>query len=381
MPGVTKRKFDGETMRINKSLKRPLYFVVDCLPREYTGAELLALFKKLYPSEWRTIVERCELARKKDEFLQKNGKKQRYKLTTPESYFFAIPVVKLILSQGYKTKRSANYSDTESAEKYAVLKAKRTAKIVQQSKKQEQYKDLMQPVDPYYYDILISEYHRKGITVDGKMEILKELQKFDTQKAYEFFYKLNDAERNNQIRNLAFNHLQSSGHYVKLRKKFKGKQKSYMTEKTDFYVTPTDLAKRLDKDTVQSKKRYDVFISHSFKDSEIVKKVIAILNAQSLHCYCDWSSDNDFLRRELVSDYTAAVLKKRIEQSAKILFIRTENSMTGNKVNSPWIEMELDYSQSLGKKICLLNLSPDSSGLPFEAVSCDLDNGTLSWEA
>ena len=34
--------------------------------------------------------------------------------------------------------------------------------------------------------------------------------------------KINDAERNDQIRNLVFHHLQTNCHYVKLRKKFKG---------------------------------------------------------------------------------------------------------------------------------------------------------------
>ena len=379
MPGVVKRKFDGETIRINKSLKRPLYLVVECLPREYSGMELLTLFQELYPSQWRVIAERCELARNKDEFLQKNGKKQRYKLTTPESYFLNIPVVKHILSQSYKAKRNENYSDEERKEKLVVLKTKRTTKITQQDKKYKLYRDLMQQVDPYYSDLLISEYHRKGITIEGKMEILKELQKFDTKKVFDFLYKLNDAERNNQIRSLAFSHLQASEHYVKLRKKFKGKQKSYMTEETAFYVTPSDLAKRLDENTIQSKKRFDVFISHSFKDSEVVKKVIATLNAQGLHCYCDWLSDNDFLKRALVSDYTAAVLKKRIEQSTKILFIHTDNSMTGASVNSPWIAMELEFGQSTNKDMYSLNLSSDISTLPFKPVSCDFDKATFSW--
>lgn len=379
MPGVTKRKFDGETMRIQQSLKRPLYSVAEVLPCDYSGNDLLQLFKEYYPLDWRILVERCEQAEEKDAFLRGVGKKQRYKQTSAEDFFFGMQIVKNVLSQSCKTKHKEAYNDAECELKLTALKEKRAPKLAQQKKKQEEYKILMQQVDPCYFDILISAYHQKGITVDGKMEIFKELQKFDTPKTTLFFRKLNDAERNDQIRYMAFLHLQASGHYVKLRKKFNGKRKSYMTERTAFYVTPTDLAKRLDAATVQSKKRFDVFVSHSFKDAEIVKKVIAILNAQGLHCYCDWSSDNDFLKRELVSGYTAAVLKKRIEQSDKILFIRTDNSMTGTEVNSPWIAMELEFGQSISKEMYLLNLSTGVTGLPFKPVSCDFDEATLSW--
>lgn len=380
MPGEVKRKFDCETMRIHKALKRPLYFIADVLHCEYTRKELLELFKEFYPSEWRKISERCELAQKKDTHLRRIGKKQRYKLTTAEDFFFDIQVVKNILSHGFRTKHKETYDEAERQAKLADLSAKRAPKITKQEKKQAEYKELMQDIDPYYFDILIAAYHKKGITVEGKMEIFKELKKFNTPQVYDFFYKLNDAERNDQIRDMAFKHIQASGHYVRLRKKFEGKRKSYMTEKTVFYVTPADLAKRLDENTVQSKKCFDVFISHSFKDSLLVKKVIKILNTQGLHCYCDWSSDNDFLRRELVSDYTKEVLKKRIMQSRKILFIRTENSMTGTKLNSRWIEMELDYSQSINKEIYLLNQSSDLPKLPFKLINCDLDKETFTWE-
>ena len=77
---------------------------------------------------------------------------------------------------------------------------------------------------------MISAYHKKGNTIEDKLEIFKEIQKFDCDRATQFFYKLNDSERNNQIRNMAFQHLQNTGHYVKLRKNFKGKKKIYMED-------------------------------------------------------------------------------------------------------------------------------------------------------
>lgn len=44
------------------------------------------------------------------------------------------------------------------------------------------------------------------------------------------------------------------------------------------------------------------------------------MNRLNLHVYCDWLNDTDFLKRTYASEYTKIVLKKRIEQSAKVLF-------------------------------------------------------------
>ena len=116
---------------------------------------------------------------------------------------------------------------------------------------------------------LCSHYRKDGAI---QVEICK--KRFECEKAIQFFWRLNDSERNNQIRNLAFMHLQKNGHYVKLRKGFKGKKKSYQIEKSTFYGTPQALAEKLqDNKSVQGVKCYDLFISHSSKDREFVRSV------------------------------------------------------------------------------------------------------------
>lgn len=249
MPGITKRKYVGETMRIHKKIKRPLYLVAKILPYDYNGADLLNLFIQFYPFEWKEIVERQNNYKEKDNFLRKVGKQTRYHSETPEQFFFNMPVVKNILSKGYKDKHKASYSEDVRDRKYDELKNKRERKIEEKTAKIEDYTRLTQETEPYYVDVLIAAYHQKGITTEGKIEIVSELGKFICEKTLTFFSKINDSERNAQIRHIAFSHLQKSGHYVKLRKNFKGKQKSYMTETFDFNMTPADLANRLDGDT------------------------------------------------------------------------------------------------------------------------------------
>ena len=372
MPGITKRKYDSETMLIRKKIKRPLYLVAEILPYDYDGADLLSLFSQFYPFEWKEIVERQKNYKEKDDFLKKVRKQTRYHPETPEQFFFNMPVVRNILSAAYKEKYKSAYSEESRDRKYNELKSKRESKMAAKTLKIEEYMKLTQEIEPYYIDLLIVAYHQRGMTTEGKIEIVTEMGKFICEKTLTFFNKLNDSEQNAQIRHIAFSHLQHSGHYVKLRKNFKGKQKSYMTATSDFDMTPADLVDRLNRDTFQSKQEFGVFVSHSFLDEKVVRATIKILNSSGFSCYCDWYSDDGFLKRSLVSDFTKEVLKKRMEQSKNILFIRTENS-----VNSPWVQFELEYCKTLGKQIMCLNMLDDGKVLPYRCVDYDFGKGVI----
>ena len=115
-------------------------------------------------------------------------------------------------------------------------------------------------------------------------------------------------------------------------------------------VKPEDLYSRLKTHAINSKQRYDYFISHSSKDKKRVREVISKLNLEGSICYCDWSIDDIFLKRENVNDYTRDVLKVRMQQSNKLLLVRTKNS-----AESEWVEFELNYFEQLGKPIYEIN--------------------------
>lgn len=371
------RKYVGETIRLNKSIIKPLYLVAETMPLKYNQSDFLKAFKQLYPLVWKILSERHENYNGKDNFLKQIGKKPIYNCPTVEKYLLELHATKNILSDKYKAKRAETFDENKRQQKYAVLKKKSESKLEKKKIQVDKYTELMQEIEPYFIEALIAAYHQRSITTEGKMEILLEMKKYNCEKAFEFFYKLNDAEMNSQIKNLAFQHLQKCGRYVKLRGKPKGKEKSYMVETTNFNMTPKDLARRLEQNTVQSHKRYGIFISHSYKDSEIVKKVVSLLNKRGLSCYCDWSSDNDFLKRSLVSDYTKIVLKKRIEQSDKVLLVRTSNSMEGLNVSSEWIQMELDHCAKINKPILYLDLLNDGIMLNYQKVDCNLTENRI----
>ena len=58
---MTKRKYQGELIRFQKSINRPLGMVAEILKPGYTIDDLREGFKKYYPYEWQIICERYNI--------------------------------------------------------------------------------------------------------------------------------------------------------------------------------------------------------------------------------------------------------------------------------------------------------------------------------
>lgn len=374
MPGKAKRKYEGELIRFAKRLRRPLELVVETLKPGYTENDLLQAFKDYYPFEWEEICERWKNYSEKDEFLKQKKGKTRYNPLKPEEYFFSLMKVKYLLSKEFRERHKQNYSEQLRVTKAEALKLKREERIKKRQQRIEMYTEDLQQVDPGFIDALIYAYHDRHNSINDKMEIFKEIQKYDCEKSRQFFWKLNDSERNNQIRNLAFEHLQKSGHYVKLRKGFKGKKKTYQIERSTFEGTPQALAKKLQDDrSVQGLKHYDVFISHSSRDKNYVRQVVEEANAIGLNCYVDWTADNDFLKRSMVSEYTKEVLKVRMKQSQKLLYLSSDISRS-----SQWVSFELDYYKNYLQREILMIILDGEDAHDFKHITLKEMNQLLS---
>ena len=374
MPGKAKRKYEGELIRFAKRLRRPLELVVETLKPGYTENDLLQAFKDYYPFEWEEICERWKIYSEKDKFLKQKKGKTRYNPLKPEEYFFSLMKVKYLLSKEFRERHKQNYSEQLRVTKAEALKLKREGRIKKRQQRIEMYTEDLQQVDPGFIDALIYAYHDRHNSINDKMEIFKEIQKYDCEKSRQFFWKLNDSERNNQIRNLAFEHLQKSGHYVKLRKGFKGKKKTYQIERSTFEGTPQALAKKLQDDrSVQGLKHYDVFISHSSRDKNYVRQVVEEANAIGLNCYVDWTADNDFLKRSMVSEYTKEVLKVRMKQSQKLLYLSSDISRS-----SQWVSFELDYYKNYLQREILMIILDGEDAHDFKHITLKEMNQLLS---
>ncbi|TDW70589.1 hypothetical protein EV653_4642 [Kribbella pratensis] len=82
---------------------------------------------------------------------------------------------------------------------------------------------------------------------------------------------------------------------------------------------------------------YDIFLSHSFRDAEIILGVKKILERSGRTVYVDWIEDAQ-LDRSSVTAETADLLRRRMKQSLSLVYAYSESSTT-----SKWMPWELGY--------------------------------------
>lgn len=82
---------------------------------------------------------------------------------------------------------------------------------------------------------------------------------------------------------------------------------------------------------------FDIFLSHSSKDAEIVLGIKTILERSGKQVYVDWIDDPG-LGRNNVSAATAAHLRGRMQQCNSLVY-----AATGAATDSKWMPWELGY--------------------------------------
>jgi hypothetical protein len=82
---------------------------------------------------------------------------------------------------------------------------------------------------------------------------------------------------------------------------------------------------------------FDVFLSHSYDDAEVILGVKKIMESLGLKVYVDWIDDAG-LDRGKVTRETAAILRLRMRNSLSLVYAHSESSGDSN-----WMPWELGY--------------------------------------
>ena len=93
---------------------------------------------------------------------------------------------------------------------------------------------------------------------------------------------------------------------------------------------------------------YDLFISHSFKDKDLVIGLYHLFTVAGYNVYIDWI-DDPALDRNSVTAGTAATIRRRIACSKGLSYISTGNSTT-----SKWCPWELGVADGMHNRVCIL---------------------------
>ncbi|WP_394870644.1 hypothetical protein [Clostridium butyricum] len=101
---------------------------------------------------------------------------------------------------------------------------------------------------------------------------------------------------------------------------------------------------------------YDIFLSHSYQDAEIILGIKKYIEDMNYSVYVDWIEDKH-LDRNRVDRETAQILKKRMIASKCLFYVTTENS-----INSKWMPWELGYFDGMKNKVAILPVENNPIG-------------------
>lgn len=103
-----------------------------------------------------------------------------------------------------------------------------------------------------------------------------------------------------------------------------------------------------------SLKTYDIFLSHSSNDNELIAGIKLILQDMGYSVYVDWN--DPVLDPNHVTPQTASVLRKRMAQCRSLIYAFSENAS-----NSKWMPWELGYFDALkNSRVAVLPIRQDA---------------------
>lgn len=107
-------------------------------------------------------------------------------------------------------------------------------------------------------------------------------------------------------------------------------------------------------------KQYDIFISHSIKDKELIDGLAIALEEAGYTFFIDWKED-EFKNRADVSRETARRLKEYMDNCTSLVYVSTENTSL-----SRWCPWELGYVDGKKNKVAILPILKEIQGNEYE---------------
>lgn len=130
---------------------------------------------------------------------------------------------------------------------------------------------------------------------------------------------------------------------------------SYLRNEQKLYTNTYKYEKLLENRKYNSREKYDLFISHSYMDKELVEVLYNKFEEAGYKVYIDWK-EKTLQDRENVSAETARQLKLRMNNCTGLSYIATSNI-----VNSKWCPWELGYADGKKNKAAILPITKEKT--------------------
>ena len=354
--GGTARQFNKFYSDYKKRFKKPIENTALLMPYEFTDSFFVDKFKHIYPHLWEDLEKQYNYWHKKNDYLIKHGKKSRYNFRKPYNF-----ILDCSFYPRKKLRKSNNRivltaEERERIETEILDKSKKKLQKQQERLRKQLY--FMQEIEPAYTKEFINQYF-KSYDLHERLEIIRELSKYKSDRIIAFFYKVNVCTRNMSLKEESMQYIQRLGLPFFLRRKKKGKTNYIDNEIVKNISGPDVLRQRLYVDRLEKLKVFDVFISHNSKDEDNIICFFKELNKEGFVAYIDWVNDKYDLKRQWCNASTAQIIKERIRQSHVFILYLSERTM-----DSQWCPWELGYADALGKKIAVYYHNDDIEYIP-----------------
>lgn len=332
--GIMKRKCNKACCDYRKKIKKAIYTVAELMPKDFTDECFVENFKFLYPNLWDDLD-------KQHKYWKSIGQK------------FDNPSKFVLKASNFCRKKVRNTSNENSMDMSEIenmksdIREKNLRKFKNRQDKVNKNLYYVQEIEPVFTEAFIKEYF-KTHDLHERLEIIRELSKFKSNKIVNFFYKVNACTRNFSLKREAMHYIQGLGLPFYLRRKKKGKKNFIDNEIVYNESSPEILMKRLRVDRLERLKKFDMFISHNSKNEEDIVRLYKTLNNKGIVAYVDWVNDKFDLKRQWCNATTAEIIKERIKQCRSFVIYATEEML-----QSQWCPWEIGYADALEKKICI----------------------------
>lgn len=100
-------------------------------------------------------------------------------------------------------------------------------------------------------------------------------------------------------------------------------------------------------------KSYDIFLSHSIKDAQLILGMKKIFEDLGYSVYVDWIDDPQ-LNRSSVTPATADKLRQRMKSSRSLFYVTTANA-----TKSKWMPWECGYFDGFKEKVAIVPIDKE----------------------
>jgi hypothetical protein len=108
---------------------------------------------------------------------------------------------------------------------------------------------------------------------------------------------------------------------------------------------------------------FDIFLSHTFGDKELVERAVADIRLAGRSVYVDWLTDAQ-LDRSRVDANTADLLRNRIKRCGSLFFAVSTRSPL-----SKWMPWELGYADAWSGRVFIFPLDDKATVMARAGVS------------